>query len=73
MVRFTKNYARYRIIDPDKFESRTFRIIDPGRKGHTKLVVGKIKKDHKWKTQAVLISKKDYNKGIRYHSKGGIN
>jgi hypothetical protein len=35
----TKNYKRDRIKDPKGFDPRSFRVIDPGRPGHTKMVV----------------------------------
>jgi hypothetical protein len=35
----TKNYKRDRIKDPKSFDPRSFRVIDPGRPGHTKMVV----------------------------------
>ena len=36
----TKRYKRIRIEDPKNFEEGSFRIIDPGRKGFTKVVIG---------------------------------
>ena len=39
-VHETERYSRYRIRDPEKFDPRSFRIIDPGRPGHTKMVIG---------------------------------
>ena len=38
-VHKTKGYDRYRVQDPKKFDPRSFRVIDPGRPGHTKMVV----------------------------------
>lgn len=35
----TKNYVRERIRDPRDFDPKSFRIIDPGRPGHTKFVI----------------------------------
>jgi hypothetical protein len=50
----TKNYIRRRMIDPNKFQKGSFRIIDPGRKGHTKLVIGRLKGSKTTTVQSVL-------------------
>jgi len=60
----TKRYIRERMVEPGKFDPRSFRTIDPGRKGHTKLVVGCPKGKYEkgrcqvgMKTQAVIHEK----------------
>lgn len=65
---FTKKYVRYRIQDPKKFQKGSFRTVDVGRKGHTKIIVGRPKGKTTTKVQAVIISRKDWDKGYR----GGI-
>lgn len=35
----TERYIRKRMRDPAEFDPRSFRIKDPGRRGHTKLVI----------------------------------
>lgn len=62
-VHLTKQYARYRLKDPKKFSA--FRIKDVGRIGHTKIIVGKLKRSGKWVTQSILVNRKDYNAGLR--------
>ncbi|MBA7623842.1 hypothetical protein ES703_31241 [subsurface metagenome] len=39
-VHLTKRYKRTRIKDPKKFDKRSLRIKDVGRKGFTKIIVG---------------------------------
>lgn len=65
----TKKYVRVRLRSPKLFDKRSFRTIDPGRKGYTKLVVacpkGKYDKRKKkckvgMKAQALLLNKKDF-------------
>ena len=53
-------YTRTRVMAPSKFQKRSFRTIDPGRPGHTKLVIGRLKTGpHRGKTrvQAILYKK----------------
>jgi len=64
----TKRYVRYRLHSPKKFKE--FRTHDIGRKGHSKRIAGKTKSG-KWLTQAILISKSDYEKGYRVKKKYG--
>lgn len=33
-------YRHIRVLPPERFDPRSFRTIDPGRKGHTKLIIG---------------------------------
>lgn len=58
-----------RVKSPGKFDKRSFRTKDVGRKGYTKIIIGcpKGKYDAKKKkckvgtqTQAVLMSRKDF-------------
>lgn len=62
-VHLTKRYRRIRVKSPSKFDKRSLRIKDVGRKGYTKIIVGcpKGKYDPKKKrckvgtqTQAIL-------------------
>jgi len=56
-----KYYERHRVTPLNKFVKGSFRTIDPGRPGHTKLVIGRLKAGiHKGKTrvQAILYEKK---------------
>lgn len=62
----TENFVRHRIRSPRAFKKDSFRTIDPGRKGHTKLIIGKIargKSKGDWRVQSVLVNKQDYAKG----------
>jgi hypothetical protein len=68
---FTGKYARYRILDPKKFIEGSLRTHDIGRKGHSKRIAGELKSTGEWKTQAFLITKKDYKKGYRVGKKYG--
>lgn len=61
-VHLTKNYARYRLIDPKKFIAGSLRTHDIGRKGHTKRIAGRLKSTGRWTTQAILILRDDYRK-----------
>lgn len=61
---FTKKYARYRIRSPKLFKKGSFRTQDIGRKGHSKRIAG-ILKSGRWATQSMLISRRDYAKGMR--------
>ncbi len=65
----TKKYLRVRVKNPKKFDRRSFRIKDVGRKGFTKIIIGcpKGKYDAKkkkckvgTKTQAILLNRKDF-------------
>ena len=65
-VHLTKNYARYRLVNPEKFVRGSLRTHDVGRKGHTKRIAGRLKTSGKWETQAILIARKDYDRGKRF-------
>ena len=79
---FTKKYVRYRVRNPKSFRKDSFRTLDVGRKGHSKVIIGKTKSG-KVKTQSILLSRKDYDNGQRvdmsdntpkiYHLKSGKN
>ena len=62
---FTKKYARYRIKSPAKFKKSSFRAHDIGRPGHSKRIAGRLKKTNRWRTQSVLVTRKDYRAGKR--------
>ena len=56
-----KRYTRVPVMAKSKFQKGSFRTIDPGRPGHTKLVIGRLKVGpHKGKTrvQEILYSKR---------------
>jgi hypothetical protein len=56
----TKAYERWRIREPSEFKKSSFKTIGIGRKGwKSKRIIGKLKKDNEWATQAVLISRKE--------------
>lgn len=61
----TKQYARYRIKNPSDFDKSTLRTQDIGREGHSKRIAGKNKTTGKYETQAILINRKDFEKGTR--------
>jgi hypothetical protein len=53
-----KHYRRMVVASKSGFQPGSFRTIDPGRVGHTKLVIGRLKSGpHKGKmrTQEVLV------------------
>jgi hypothetical protein len=55
-----KRYIHKSVMSKTKFQKGSFRTIDPGRPGHTKLVIGRLKAGpHKGKTrvQKILYSK----------------
>lgn len=61
----TKSYARYRLEEPSHFQKGSFRTLDVGRKGHTKVVIARPIGKSTTQTQAVLVARKDYEKGYR--------
>jgi hypothetical protein len=61
----TKQYARYRIQNPNLFKKNSFLTQDIGREGHSKRIAGIKKSTGEYETQAILISRKDYAKGTR--------
>jgi len=62
--RKTKNWLRYRLEDPSKFISSSFRNVSiphteyKGRIKGEKAIVGKLKKTGKWQIQSILKKKK---------------
>lgn len=75
---FTKDYARFRVKDPNDFKQRAvkgekgkFRTLDVGRKNHSKILRGRLKNNGRWATQAVLVTRKDYRQGTRVKVKKG--
>ena len=67
----TKRYARYRIRNPNDFDKSTLRTQDIGQEGHSKRIAGKNKVTGKYETQAILINRKDFEKGTRVRLKKG--
>ena len=66
-VHITKKHKRIRLKSPKKFDPKSFRIIDPGRVGYTKIIVacpkGKFKKGRctvGTVAQSILLSRKDF-------------
>lgn len=69
-IHLTERYRRERQQSPKKFDPRSFRVIDPGRPGHTKMIVACPKGFFKqgkcrvgMRVQAVLKEKKKESKG----------
>ena len=58
--RITKNYVRFRIREPSKFNKSSFRLKNIGKPNHHKLVIGKLKGGKKMTVQALIINKKTY-------------
>lgn len=70
-IDITKNYIRLRQKSPSYFDKSSLRTIDPGKRGHLKLVIGcKVGKYDKKKQrckrgteiQTVILKKKDFTK-----------
>lgn len=57
-VHYTEKYARYRQKNPSLFQKGSFRIIDVGRPGHTKLIIGKLKGKTTTTVQSILKERK---------------
>lgn len=56
-IHTTKRYKRIRVESPKHFQKGSFRIIDPGRPGHTKLIIGKPIGKKTTRVQAILIER----------------
>jgi len=56
-VHETERYTRIRLHPPTEFQPGSFRTIDPGRPGHTKLVIGRPVGSKKTRAQAILIER----------------
>lgn len=54
-VRRYGKYFRARQEPPSHFQKGSFRTIDPGRKGHMKLVIGRPKGSRKTRVQSVIV------------------
>lgn len=67
----TKDYVRYRIMNPSYFQSGSLRTQDIERVGHSKRIAGILKSTGEWATQAILIHRNDYEEGYRVKLKGG--
>jgi hypothetical protein len=68
-IEYTKRYKRIRVKSPKKFDRRSFRTKDVGRKGFTKIIVacpkGKYNARKKvckvgTQTQAILLNRRDF-------------
>lgn len=57
-VHLTKRYARYRQVEPSKFIKGSFRTLDVGRPGHTKLIIGRLKGKKTTTVQSILKERK---------------
>ena len=71
-IHYTKRYARHRLQSPIRFDPRSFRTVDVGRKGHTKLIVACPKGEYVGgrcrvgtQTQAILYTR------VKSHSRKG--
>lgn len=70
-VHITKKYMRYRLRSPSQFIRGSFRTHDFGRVGHSKRIAGRLKRNNLWATQAILITRSDYKKGLRVKKVNG--
>ena len=59
-IHMTESYVRIRVRRPGQFIPGSFRTHDIGRVGHTKRIAGRLKRNRKWATQAILIKREDY-------------
>jgi hypothetical protein len=66
----TKNYARFRILDPKRFVKESMRTQKLGTHG-TKRITGELKTNGEYATQAILIPRARYAKGDRVKMKDG--
>lgn len=55
----TANYERHRIFDPSRCKRGSFRNIDIGRPGFSKIIACRLKGDTAMSTQSILISKSE--------------
>lgn len=60
------NFIRARVENPKKFQKKSFRRIDVGRKGGTEIIIARPKGSKKTKTQAVLVPKTLFFDGKRF-------
>ena len=67
---YTARYKRERIRKPSLFQKSSFRTIDPGRPGHTKLIIGRLKGKKTTTTQAILRERENVMPAFR--NVGGI-
>lgn len=56
-IKITKeaNFYRARIEEPSKFQRKSFRTMDIGRKGHTRIIIAKPISKKTTRTQSILI------------------
>lgn len=59
-IDFTKDFARVRIKDPKRFQKKSFRTLDVGRPGGTKVVIGRLKGKVTTTTQSILIPREEF-------------
>ena len=59
MIEKNERYIRIRILDPKYFKKNSFKTIDVGRKGYSKIINARLKSNNEWRTQAVLISREE--------------
>ncbi len=52
-------FFRARIRNPNQFQKGSFRTVDVGKKGHTKIVIARPLRKRTTTTQAILIPKRD--------------
>lgn len=57
----SKDYARVRLKDPKLFEKGSFRTVDVGKKGRTKIVVGRLKGRRTTTRQSILIPRDEFS------------
>lgn len=64
-TRLEGNYYRTRVRDPRSFQPKSFRTLDVGKRGGLELVVARKRGEKTLTTQAAILPRKDYNKGLR--------
>lgn len=57
-IGITKNYYRARLRQPNRFNRNSFKTIDIGKPGGTKIVIGRPIGGNKIRTQSVLIRRR---------------
>lgn len=59
-VDYAENYVRIRVLHPDECQQDSFRTIDPGRTGHTQIVICKRKGETTTSNQSLRIENMDW-------------
>ena len=59
-IDYVGDYIRIRVLHPDECEDNSFRTLDPGRPGHTQLVICRIRGEKKTTNQSLRLHKDDW-------------